>query len=393
MIQYTFRNDYTRANPTDYSTITITYPNKNSIDSSATSIFHARSVVAPREYTISTNSELLTEIVKVKNMKKLDCSWRDVILVTLDTAKDYTPGDAIGIFAPNPSDQVVKLMSLCGYTNTYCKIVRSGSQPFAFEGMLMDFFTYEMDISSLPRKLLLHKLSASSNKREHLEYLCSPEGTKDYLCLAKGMNTLVELIEAFECQPTHEELIQYCDLIKPRYYSLVNRAKQDSEIIVGVIRKQIANKISYGHASGMIKEMEKSGKCEDLKICIRRNTLMEGIDKTRMLICFCTGTGIAPFISLHNNSEDPEGMCLIYGYRNDEDDLTKHYNLKCRVFRAKSSEGVYVQSYLRVIEEYQKGCSIFICGNLKMQRDTFNGIKQLYPKLVEEKRVFFDNWR
>ncbi|KAM0680409.1 hypothetical protein GINT2_001469 [Glugoides intestinalis] len=356
-------------------------------------------------FQATNNCSLLS--TKIVEIQKLPSTWKEVFKIKLDASIEYTPCDSIGLLVPNSDSDVEKLCSICNFGNESVRITRTGPNGFNFEGHLKDFIKFRLDMTTLPKKKLLLELTRKSRKDHELRYMCSTKGTSDYLNMGLRMNTLIEILEEFQCKPSLEELLKYCELIKPRYYTLINKEIK-SEILFGIISKTVDQSNCYGHCSNFIKtiveaEIEKQGKMIDervfcnvpIEFCIRKNMLFEEI-KSKNIICFCTGTGIAPFIAFYRRYVKTNDACnlkLVYGFRNDADNLLEYYkDIKCDYIPAKSIFSQFVYDHIEIIAEYESECAVFICGNMKMQRNLFLKIKERFPHLVDEKRIYFDNW-
>lgn len=344
---------------------------------------------------------------KIVEIEKLQCTWKEVFKIKLDANIDYRPCDSIGLLVPNSDRDVERLCSICNFEDENVKITRTGPNAFTFQGCLKDFIKFRLDMTTLPKKKLLLELTRKCKKKTELEYVCSAKGTKDYLGMGLRMNTLIDILEEFECKPSLEELLTYCEIIKPRYYTLVNK-DLNSEILLGVISKAVDDEACYGHCSRFIKtvfeaEIQKQGHGFDKKLvcnvpieyCIRKNMLFEEI-KAKNVVCFCTGTGIAPFIAFYRKyveTNQERSLKLIYGFRNDVDNLLNYYeDVTCDYVSAKSSDARFVYDCIDVLSKYESECVVFICGNMKMQRNLFLKIKERFPEFVDEKRIYFDNW-
>lgn len=221
----------------------------------------------------------------------------------------------------------------------------------------------------------------------------------DYMHLYRNWNNLLDILNEFECKPSIEDFVKYCELIKPRYYSLVNKTGENSKIILGSMSKQIDDKLILGHTTRFITNKYNlicaNQSVEDdfqISYVLRKNILMKNLE-FQNLICFCTGTGIAPMISLYNNRKQGQNFHLVYGFRNDEDDISKYFDLNCEIKKVKSSEGKYVTEYIDILDKYKDNGIVFICGNIKMQRAVFEKIKNFYPEIIEQGKLFFDNWQ
>ncbi len=387
-IKYSFNENYVKINPKEHNTLTIEYiENDNWLD---------------QEYKFKSLNILEEKPIQIETIKKLPCTWRDVYHVKLSECIDYEPGDAVGLIVPNSDLLVEKLMSICEFCDKLCRITRNGRESFVFTGYLKDFFKHRMDLKSLPRKLQLFNLAKNASKRKELEYMISMEGRSDYMKLGINWNNIIEIIEEFGCKPTVEDLLRNCELIKPRYFSLLNKRGTKSEILVGIINKIIAqegpfsnNKINnqnqkLGHFSEFIDITYKNGgKIPPITYVFRKNKLTEKLKSTNVL-CYCTGTGIAPFISLYRNIKSNDKLRLIYGYRNDEDDLADIFGVKCNITKCKSAENSYITDYYFLADGKS---DIFICGNPNMQKSLFFKLKEHNIKLVEDQKIFFDNWQ
>lgn len=347
--------------------------------------------ISPRDtpFTFTSTTYPHFEPIKITEIQKLSTKWKETYKIKLNKEIEYNPCDSIGLMVPNPDWMVEELFRISSLENTYCRIERSGLNNFIFEGSVRDFIKYRMDLKTLPKKKQLMDLLRTSKKKECIEYLVSPEGTRDYLNMGVRMNTLLEIIQKFECKPTFEDLVNNCEIIKPRYYSLIQR-EGNSEILLGVVSKNIDGEIIYGHVSEFIRRCPSV----DLEYCFRKNKLFESL-KTRNLLCFCTGTGIAPYIAFYRKYLRDgvlDNLKLVYGYRNDEDNLIKYYDQPTEEIKfAQTSKKEYVQDFVNK-ENIQDGYCVFICGNMRMQKSVFDKIKQEFPQLIADKRIYFDNW-
>jgi methionine synthase reductase len=379
-IECSFDENYTRLSPREINTITV-----EEIGQAGNSAkFSLRTPGSP---------EILRSSITA--VRRLPTTWRETYVVHLDSEFDHYPCDAIGIYAPNSDEMVERVFRLCGFEDRCIRIERTGQSSFSFEGMLSHFVKHRLDISTLLKKAHLMSLSRTAKKHRQLEYLCSREGTRDYLSLGSNWNTLADIIEEFECRPSLEDLLTNCELIKPRYYTLLGR---QAEVLVGVISKTVDGQVLFGHVSMFVRDLC----CESpinipVEICFRKNKLFDRIPP-KNLICFCTGTGVAPYIAFHrllSGSHGPgqKAIELVYGFRNEEDNILRYFNIDHRAIEIRSSENNYIQDSIHIIERHRDDCSVFICGNIRMQRATFMKIKEAYPDLVEDKRIFFDNWQ
>ncbi|KAI5152844.1 methionine synthase reductase [Enteropsectra breve] len=397
-IHYDFTPNFTKICPKDYNFIEITEPQESSEHD------------ITQTYRLKNENIIKTTAAQFSKIEKLDCNWREVFKIHIESTEpidSHKPGDAIGLIVPNSDHIVLRLMKLCNISNRRICVKRTGKAPFEYDGTLFHFIKNHMDLSSLPLKIVLLTLANTAEEPAHLQYLCSREGTRDYMRAGAVNASLVDFIERFCCKPSLEDLLRYCEFIKPRYYTLINSCGATPEILLGIIENNIHLKsinpdenASFGHVSSYIKTLHHMpNTCHAVSVCFRQNMLFD-LNPSKNLVCFCTGTGIAPFIALYRNGRNLyENICLLYGYRSDNDNLLQAYlpemenDDKLKIVYSSSSNQEYVTRNIDIIADCMDDVKIFICGNMKMQRDVFSLIKDRYPRLIEEKRVFFDNWQ
>lgn len=341
-------------------------------------------------YKIKTNENINLIDTNILNIENLFCTWKKVYKVQLNYTLDFVPGDSIGLLCSNNDllvNEMLSLLEMSGDTLLY--IEQIGKTGFQFEGSLRDFFKYIFDFTSLPKKAWLMDISKTSKNKHDIEYLCSKEGVKDYLSIIKNWNNVLDIIYTFQCKPSLEDLIMNCQTIKPRYYSLTNHVNEKCEILVAIIKKGDR----YGHVSNFI-DMQNYN---NLKICHRPSKLFR-LNFCKKVLGICTGTGIAPFFSFLKNKEDDQYIKLIYGFRNQEDDLIKDAKYKkTEIIKILSCNKIYVTDYLlqnlNKIKTYIKdGCLVYVCGRPDMQKTIYSIFNENFSEIVKEKRLFFDSW-
>lgn len=325
-------------------------------------------------------------------IKKLDTSWRDVFLVRFSNDFSFNPCDSVGIYAPNSDLLCRQFIDILRIQNKLVKITRKGMNQFDFSGFLFDFIKYKLDFRSLPKKAFLYEMAKYSKKKSQLEYLCSKEGTKDYLSLGTGFITLIDILRHFEVDPPLNMILENCDLIKPRYYTLINK----TDIIIGLIKKEEDGDIRYGQVSDYINNLHQGKEGNKVGVIFRKNKLISDINY-KNLVCFCTGAGIAPFYSFLFHKTKSQKISLVFGFRNETDNIFNYLkdeysfsDIENVTFRL-SSKKEYVYDSLDLIEK-NKECFVFICGNKEVQRSIFTKILEKYPELVNRRRILFDSW-
>ncbi|KAF7683937.1 Methionine synthase reductase [Astathelohania contejeani] len=354
------------------------------------------------EYKFDQNTDI--EFIKsnIDYIMDLNCKWREIYKISFDLRGiQHIPGDAIGVLCPNNDEYVsviLKKLNLTG-NETY-KINRRGFCPFEYQGIIKDFFKYKFDFNSLPKKAFLYDLSKDCEKKEELEYICSTKGNRDYLCLYSNYNNILDIIEYFGIRPKLETLIEHCEIIKPRYFSLINKESEKMEIIVGLMHNT-GSVSRYGHCSNYFK-MNLYNKNLPIEVTLRENKLLR-MKKVPSMLLICTGVGIAPFLSFIKNKEKTQHIWLIYGFRYKEDDILekelgkkyKFYENRIKISKAISSEGVHVDDIIKnndkeIREFLNINGLIYVCGSMSMQKQLLGLFKEKFTDLSE--RINFDSW-
>ncbi|KAM0687368.1 hypothetical protein COBT_001392 [Conglomerata obtusa] len=325
---------------------------------------------------------------KINFCKNLECKWKEVYEIEFDIALKFQQGDSIGVLCPNNSHLVDRMFELLNINpDTIIEIFRSGYDSFKYCGTLKNFFTNHFDFKCIPKKSFLYALANFSDKKDLLLYLCSKEGSDDYFKLYINWNNLIDILEFFEAKPTLDLIINFCSVIKPRYFSLTNKQEANAKILIGILHNK--DKTRYGHCSEFFRNI--AGE-QLINVCYRENKLMR-LRESKKILMIATGTGLAPFMSFVES-----GFCeqwLIYGCRDEEDDLSKAINIRKNVLF--SCENNRVTSFLREnmneIEKYVKEeCLVYVCGNMNMQNDILKIVEEKLYFLLDEQRIFFDNW-
>lgn len=332
---------------------------------------------------------------KIEIIKKLNTKWKEVYIIRLNNSFDYYPGDCVGIVAPNEDKLVIDFFKACSFDyKIKLEINRSGLSSFYFKGSLYDFIRNKMDLKGLPKKSMLMNLAKTSSKREYLEFLCSPEGTNDYLSLVTNYNTIVDLIKEFDCKPSLNDILENCNLIKPRYYTLINH----SDIILGILSKSDGVETRYGQVSGFINEISDKDGIGNVNVIFRKNELFSNLNEKKLFF-YCTGTGIALYLAFYNYYSENSEFKLVYGFRNEEDNILNYFNevykpvIMYEYTKSISSKKQYVYDYLNLIEEGENECCVIVCGNPMVQKDVYLKIKLKYPKIIETRKLIFDSWQ
>ncbi|ORD94746.1 hypothetical protein ECANGB1_40 [Enterospora canceri] len=302
----------------------------------------------------------------VKNIQKIKCSWRSVYLITFNESLPFVPGDSLAIFAQNSRNKIKKIASLFKWTVT---------------DELND-----VDLDLFPRRSLLRDIKEHCSNKSALNQLLKDVRVYNEHVIKYNLEDIVRLFDID--QVPIETFLKHSDRIKPRNYTLINKSGESMKILVGIISKN--NKL------GHISELVENNEMNQVKMSgfIRKNKLLEKLQMThfdREFVMICTGVGIAPFIAFDVNCT-LNNPTVIYGYRNNDDNLINIFDINkdTLIVECKSSDGKRVTDSIDILRD--RDVNVFICGNIKMQRDVFNRIMLVNRKLVDQKQVYFDSW-
>lgn len=329
---------------------------------------------------------LPTVPLKILSLENQNTNWRKTFKIKFDKKFDFIPGDSLGIYCPNSNQLIDTMLNVL-------KINPEESFEFTlanyhFEGTFYEFFKYHYDFRAIPKKIFLYNLSntiINPEKKNALLYLLTQHGVNDYINLIKNYNTILDIIIFFECKPTSEMIFTFAQFIKPRYFSLINKRLDNSEILAGIHEVKRNDETYYGQCSEYF-----LNPLNEIHGFVRPNKLFQCSGENKILM-IGTGTGIAPFLSFIQNH--PGEMWLIYGCRSKDDNLAKNLKIKSTILL--SSENNRVTSFLKNNHEVQdyisNGTSIYVCGNISMMKEV-KGILENYKDVEIGKNLFFDSW-
>lgn len=364
---------------------------------------------------------------------------RPVVKITIkENIVEYVPGDSILLWASNSESVCSALMSaLCvpnkrwiSFTRTH---IRTGQVAFSFTGMASDYFRHFMDVTTLPSKMFLHRISeyAEPSEKDKLQYLSSKEGSKDYFGMKKNWNSIIDILVQFKVKVPMHVLLEISTEIKPRAFSLVNSQGEDSAVIVGSLSSEIDGSVRNGHFTEYVRgclslesrpysqrEAEKDRRVLDRGIVYRvqhkPNMLMRLQKETKSAMLFGIGTGVAPFISFVVNNKESKKFSLFYGCRSKDENILVNIGFVCEpgeeseytgaiLYRKENTEihVVYsrenrclrMQSFLEENKEsISNNCKIFndlyICGNKKAMEAIAGYFTENHPGMAK----YIDDW-
>ncbi|OAG33172.1 hypothetical protein NEIG_01597 [Nematocida sp. ERTm5] len=360
-----------------------------------------------------------------------------VIRGTVDGLKmKYTPGDSLLMWAPNSDEIVEVLMGLFNIKEDKCVQFRrircrDSSLIFSFSGRISGYFKYFLDITSIPSKLALFRLSQYAEKnKDQLEYLSSKEGSGDYFALGRNWNTLIDILLQFRVKIPFEALLEVSKEIKPRAFSFINGEDDDCEFVAGILT-DTESPVRNGHFSDFL--LRNTGnKAETMGTsliqkkfmdCIYRvkhkeNNLFKLRSSSTVCLLFGIGTGVAPFISFIRNCRKDCQFTLFYGCKSSEENILvktsiahgkEHPSEYTGAFLLKTEcpnvevHVVYSQTHLSIrmgefleknAAQVQKKCAelsldgIYICGNKEATKSISNYFAVNHPEVL----LHSDDW-
>ncbi|WP_226989467.1 flavodoxin domain-containing protein [Blattabacterium sp. (Blattella germanica)] len=200
------------------------------------------------------------------------------IEISVPNEIQYLPGDSIGVFPENPSNEIHDIIKWID------KNIRNKLEEKELKNNLFNLFKKKLNIFCLSDNFL-KKYSFLSEKKD------IPFNKKW---------KLIDLLKEFPIKKEFylKDLIKIMDPIKPRLYSISSSPKaHENEIHITVSRHsfQFNGETVYGHCSDFLSKLKKG---DELSFFIYRNQLFrlpKNSDKDIILIG--PGTGIAPFRS------------------------------------------------------------------------------------------------
>lgn len=397
---------------------------------------------------------------EIKSILKLPCKWKQVYKIQFKKKLSYTPGDSISIIAPNTTQIVDELFRFLKLKDFNLIIEHT---KFKYEGSLRDFFLNVFDFNSIPKKAFFYDIKKYSKYEKVIEYLCSKEGTRDYFRIDLNVLELLKIFKCkpsiydllMNCQiirPRKYSLINKseneCEILvgiikrkifsdyfdenfleniiqnlrisgnndmKKKAYNFLkdneNKLENNNTETIIYTKNECFNDhkkenlnidinkeksvLKYGHISSLIK----ADQFKKVSISLSENKLLR-LGNSKNILCICTGTGIAPFISFLNNKKEDQFIKIIYGFRNIEDDLLTYVNFDHRnveIIKILSCNKIYVTDYLldninEINQFISKDCQVYVCGRAEMEKKVFQIFCDNFKDIIEKKNIFFDDW-
>ncbi|SDD54516.1 assimilatory sulfite reductase (NADPH) flavoprotein subunit [Aquimonas voraii] len=321
-------------------------------------------------------------------------SQRDVRHLELSLAGSglhYAPGDALGVWAPNPTalvDAVLELTRL------------DGDASLTLDGVARPLRVWLSEHRELTRlaKPLLVALGAVSKHRE-LHSLLDPAEASSLSALLSS-HQLIDVLREWPGQWTAEAFVRALRPMAPRLYSIASSPlayADEVHLTVDVVGAEDEDPLRLGLASHHLATLEPGARA---RVFIEENPRFRlPADGERDLIMLGAGTGIAPYRAFVQQrvAEGARGRhWLLFGARSLRDDFLyqtewqehlrrgelQHIDL---AFSRDAKPRVYVQQRLReqatrLFEWLDGGAHFYVCGSLALGRDVHQTLLDLFAQ-------------
>ncbi|AGW86045.1 Sulfite reductase NADPH flavoprotein alpha-component [Blattabacterium sp. (Nauphoeta cinerea)] len=274
----------------------------------------------------------------------------------------YFPGDSIGVYPENPSNEVDNIIK---YLN---KNRKKEFEEYKEKNNIFNLFKRDLNILFLSENFIKKYSFLSENKNIYLNKKWK----------------LIDLLIEFPMKNKFslKDLIKIIEPIKPRLYSISSSPTahgNDIHITVSRHRFQLNGETVYGHCSNFLSQLKVGDK---LCFFIYKNKMFKLPDSDKDIILIGPGTGIAPFRSFLYEREAIKATgknWLFFGDQHFISDFLyqkeiQNWKIKGILNRVSLSfsrdqeEKIYVQNQIweNKIEFFswiKNGAYIYICGN------------------------------
>lgn len=225
---------------------------------------------------------------------------------------------------------------------------------------------------------------------------------------------LINILENFDIRISLSELIEVCERIKPRYFTIASSQRVSPQKIVLAVTLTI-DKINDSTVMGLNSQYwydieqkllsfgDQGGICPKIKIAHQASTFKMPTSPNSECIMIGSGAGVAPFIGMLEEKESGlnanlGNMTLFYGFRK----LNEDYLYRDEIARWKSNgtlnkefvavsretdKKVYVQDLLKenkqMLRDNLFGGNdkvLYVCGNLNMA----NSVRAILEEVIME---------
>lgn len=321
-------------------------------------------------------------------------SARDVRHLELNLAGSglhYAPGDALGVWAPNPPALVDAVLALTKL---------EGDAALALDGVERPLRAWLSEHRELTRvaKPLLVALGQVSNHSE-LKSLLDPAEAASLSALLSS-HQLIDVLREWPGAWQAEAFVRALRPMAPRLYSIASSPlayADEVHLTVDVVGADDADPLRLGIASHHLAALEPGSRA---RVFIEENARFRlPADAGRDLIMIGAGTGVAPYRAFVQQrvAEGAAGRhWLLFGARSLRNDFLyqtewqehlrrgelQHIDL---AFSRDAKPRVYVQQRLReqaarLFEWLDSGAHLYVCGSLALGRDVQQTLLDLFAQ-------------
>ena len=401
-----------------------------------------------KNYNQNIQNHLNSKKLKIENIEELrqntcNGSTLKIVLSLKDSNIKYNPAENILVYPQNKEESVNTILKYFDIKDSnqlinYKRLninAESLNLPIPSGITIKEALTEFIDISCHINKLILSKLIiyiSDQNQKQNLTDIINDEN-KLSTFLSKNYNIIDFIQEYSSLKISLQDLIQILPTIIPRYYtcsSSYNQNPEKIEMIITLVKWQGPSKeLRYGLTSNFFNDLYQS-KLFTKQNCYANISIKESEfklpkDVSTPMLMLCTGSGIAPFISLlnefdfmkKNNDNLKFEIYLIFGSMYRKNDflfenelnnfkakgiLTEYYT----AFSRDQEKKIYVQDVLantfdkEKMEDLviKKKGIIYICGSSSMGNEIIKKIKSLigdnnYDNIVKNGQLMSETWQ
>jgi sulfite reductase (NADPH) flavoprotein alpha-component len=301
----------------------------------------------------------------------------------------YAPGDALGVWAPNPPALVDAVLELTGL---------DGGSALALDGVerpLREWLSEHRELTRLGKPLLL--ALGQITQAPELHSLLAPSEAESLSALLSG-HQLIDVLREWPAKWPAEALVRALRPMAPRLYSIASSPlayTDEVHITVDVVGAEDPDPLRLGIASHALAGLEGGAKA---RVFIEENPRFRlPADGARDLIMLGAGTGIAPYRAFVQQrvAEGASGRhWLLFGARTLRDDFLYQAEWQQHLARGElahidlafsrdAKPRVYVQQRLReqaarLFEWLDGGAHLYVCGSLALGRDVQQTLLDLF---------------
>nr|WKN34522.1 assimilatory sulfite reductase (NADPH) flavoprotein subunit [Tunicatimonas sp. TK19036] len=300
----------------------------------------------------------------------------------------YQPGDALGIYANNPSYLMEEVLTAMQFSGT------EEVETYQGQKSLQAALTTDYELTVLT-PFTLTRYAELSGSRKLSKVLEDNQEVQAYLY---GRD-IVDLIREVPCKLSPQQLIAVLRKNTPRMYSIASSQdayEDEVHLLVSVVRYEAFGRRKHGQCSSFLADQITEE--EKVKVFVDRNTRFKlPQDHQTPIIMVGPGTGVAPFRAFMQQREIQESRgksWLFFGDQHFTTDFLyqtewQHYLKEGILTRADvafsrdQEEKQYVQHRLMesgrdVFQWLEEGAHFYVCGDAqRMAKDVHKTLQEI----------------